>query len=65
MECKVTLMKECVPVGRCGLAGIGSRTNHQSVSGYYGRCSLGAERRDVGLPWRECTRMSFRDSVLW
>ena len=28
-------------------------------------CSFGAERRDVGLAWRECARMSFRDSVLW
>ena len=27
-------------------------------------CQLGAERRDVGLAWRECTRMLFRDSVL-
>ena len=40
-------MKGYVPVGRCGLAGIGSRTNHQGVSGYYGWCLLGAERRDV------------------
>ena len=58
-------MKGCVSVGRCGLSGIGSRTNHQGVSGYYGRCSLGAERRNVGLAWQECTRMSLRDSVLW
>ena len=28
-------------------------------------CSFGAERRDVGLAWRKCARMSFRDSVLW
>ena len=28
-------------------------------------CSLGAEGWDVGLAWWECTRMSFRDSVLW
>ena len=42
-------MKGCVTVGRCGLAGVGSRTNHQDVSGYYGRCSLGAEHKDVGL----------------
>ena len=28
-------------------------------------CSFGAERRDVGLAWRGCARMSFRDSVLW
>ena len=25
----------CVPVGRCKLAGIGLRTNHQGVNGYY------------------------------
>ena len=49
MECKVVFMKRCVSVGRCGLAGIGSPTNRQGLSGYYGRCSLGAERRDVGL----------------
>ena len=35
MECKVTFMKGCVPEGRCRLAGIGSRTNHQRVSGYW------------------------------
>ena len=34
-ECKVTFMKGCVPEGRCRLAGIGSRTNHQRVSGYW------------------------------
>ena len=51
MEFKVTFMKECVPVGRCGLAEIELHTNHQGVSGYYGLCSLGAERRDVGWAW--------------
>ena len=58
-------MKGCVPLCRCGLAGIGLRTNHQGASGYYGRCSLGAKRTDLSLAWRECTRMSLRDSVLW
>ena len=58
-------MKGCVPVCRCGLAEIGLRTNHQGASGYYGRCSLGAKRTDLSLAWRECTRMSLRDSVLW
>ena len=28
-------------------------------------CLLGAEYGDVHLAWREYTRMSFRDSVLW
>ena len=64
MECKVIFMKRCVSVGRCGLAGIGSPTNRQGFSGYYGWCSLGAELRDVGLHRRECTRMLLRDSVL-
>ena len=35
------------------------------VFGYYWRCLLGTKCRDVGLTWRECTRMSLRDSVLW
>ena len=52
-------------MGSCGLAGIGSRTNHQGVNGYYCWCLLRAERRDVGLAWQECTRMSLKDSVLW
>ena len=47
------------------MAGIRTHINDQSVSDYYGQCLLGAERRDVGLAWRECTRMSLRDSVLW
>ena len=34
-ECKVTFMKGCVPVGRYGLAGIRSRTNPPTVSGYW------------------------------
>ena len=47
------------------MAGIGSRTNHEGASGYYWRCSLGTERRDVGLAWQKYTRMSLRDFVLW
>ena len=35
MQCKVTFIKGRVPVGRCGLAWIGSHTNHQGVSGYW------------------------------
>ena len=35
MGCKVTFMKRCVPEGRCGLVGIGWRTNHSGVSGYW------------------------------
>ena len=35
VEFKVTFMKGCVPVGRCGLAWIRSRTNPQTVSGYW------------------------------
>ena len=48
----------------CGLTEIGSHTDHQGVSGYYCRHSFGAERKDVGLAWQECTRMCLRDSVL-
>ena len=51
--------------GEAWLAGIGLHTDHQDVSGYYLGSSLGAEHRDVGLAWQECTRISLRDSVLW
>ena len=47
------------------MAEIGLHNNHSGVSRYYRRCSLGAECRDVSLAWRECTMMSFKDSVLW
>ena len=50
--------------GEAWLAGIGLHTDHQDVSGYYLGYSLGAEHRDVGLAWQECTRIFLRDSVL-
>ena len=28
-------VKVCVPVGRCGLTGIGLHTDHQGVGSYY------------------------------
>ena len=43
MAYEVTFIKECVPVERCGLAGIGSHTDHHRVNGYYWRYSLGAD----------------------
>ena len=47
------------------LALIGLHTDHKGVGGYYWYNLLGAECRDVGLAWRECTKMSLRGLVLW
>ena len=51
--------------GKVRLAGMGLCICRESISGHYKRNFVGTEREDIGLVWRECTRMSLRDSVLW
>ena len=48
------------------LAAIGLHIGEKGVSDYYWQNSLGPELKyDVGLGWRECTKMSLRNSVSW
>ena len=50
MQCKITFIKGRVPVGRCGLAWIGSHTNHQGVSGYW--------EQNIKISRMECSKVN-------